>query len=340
MSAVVRHMKCGPRRGSLSPSRQRSAFFSLVSGLCLNGKAMVTVYSGKWTVEEERYVVFLCQQFKEGALDINEGTTLRSFLAEKLGCKPKRITKKYERTGYNGKLQFVDKKKEIMPADLGYRCARLHELEREFLESREAIAQNELPEKNSRAVMPAALFGGNAVPLNLREPRSAEVLEGWGSQSVRTSHDLPLPAGLSGVIGYNAPLGFPNYISCPDLLFPAGFLGQAPQQQAEQRRHLVNHNSVRSLMDNSFEAWTTQELMNRQLRQSSMDSLLFRQEVLLRARASMEMNALIRASAAQGMETGCVAAAAAAQTNVRLREEVLQTMARKKARMTHGLHLR
>jgi hypothetical protein len=300
----------------------------------------VRVYSGKWTVEEERYVVFLCQQFKEGALDIKEGRTLRSFLAERLGCKPKRITKKYERTGYNGKLQFIDKITELMPSDLGYRRARLHELERGFLESREAIAQNELPEKTSGTAMTSGLFeGGNVVPLNLREPRSDEALGGLGSQSARAYHDPDLPVGPSGGIGYNAPLGFPNYNSYPDL-FPAGFLAQAPHQLAEQRRHSVNHNGVRPLMDSSFEALTTNELMRRQLRQSSMDSLLFCHDVLLRARASMEMNALIRASVAQGMETGYGATAAAAQTNVQLCEDVLQTISRKKARTTDMMHLR
>jgi hypothetical protein len=306
---------------------------------------MVTVYSGKWTVEEERYVVFLCQQFKEGALEVKESTTLRSFLANKLGCKPKRITKKYERTGYNGKLQFVDKKKELMPADLRYRRARLLELEREFFDSREAIVQNELPAKNSRTEMTTALFGGmNVVPLNLREPETAEVLGGWGSQNVRASLGLPLPTGLSGSIGHNAPLSFPNHIPCQDM-FPAGFLAQSPQQLAQQlaqqHRHSVNiNNSARSLMmGSSLEALTTQELMERQLRRSSMDSMLFRQEFLLRARATMEMNTMILASAAQhGTQTGCVAAAA--HTNIRLREEALQTIARKKARMMPDLHLR
>ena len=51
-------------------------------------------YGGKWTVEEEEYFHALREEFRAGTLDIPNGTTLRYFLAKKLGCKPKRITKK------------------------------------------------------------------------------------------------------------------------------------------------------------------------------------------------------------------------------------------------------
>lgn len=51
---------------------------------------------GKWTAEEEAYAAVLIQHFRTGALqDCEDGTTLRSYLAEKLECIPMRISKKF-----------------------------------------------------------------------------------------------------------------------------------------------------------------------------------------------------------------------------------------------------
>lgn len=51
---------------------------------------------GKWTAEEEAYAAVLIQHFRTGALtDCENGTTLRSYLAEKLECIPMRISKKF-----------------------------------------------------------------------------------------------------------------------------------------------------------------------------------------------------------------------------------------------------
>ena len=47
-------------------------------------------YSGQWTKEEQDYVTCLVDGFKQGSLDIPDGTSLRFFIAAKLGCKPKR----------------------------------------------------------------------------------------------------------------------------------------------------------------------------------------------------------------------------------------------------------
>nr|CCA23596.1 conserved hypothetical protein [Albugo laibachii Nc14]CCA24169.1 conserved hypothetical protein [Albugo laibachii Nc14] len=49
---------------------------------------------GSWTNEEEAYAHALITAFRSGVLDINAGTTLRSFLAEQLCCDRMRITKK------------------------------------------------------------------------------------------------------------------------------------------------------------------------------------------------------------------------------------------------------
>ena len=53
-------------------------------------KSKTEYYSGQWTKEEQDYVTCLVDGFKLGSLDIPDGTSLRFFIAAKLGCKPKR----------------------------------------------------------------------------------------------------------------------------------------------------------------------------------------------------------------------------------------------------------
>ncbi|KAK1929328.1 hypothetical protein P3T76_015280 [Phytophthora citrophthora] len=50
--------------------------------------------SGPWSHDEEVYAAALIDFFFKGALDVTEGTTLRSFLSSRLCCNPMRISKK------------------------------------------------------------------------------------------------------------------------------------------------------------------------------------------------------------------------------------------------------
>jgi hypothetical protein len=61
---------------------------------------------GKWTVEEEAYVARVIQDFNAGFLDAPAGTTLRTYLSEKLKCDPMRITKKFTGDACIGKRVF------------------------------------------------------------------------------------------------------------------------------------------------------------------------------------------------------------------------------------------
>eukprot|EP00980_Cylindrotheca_fusiformis_P028335 scaffold22592_cov129-Cylindrotheca_fusiformis.AAC.21 len=61
---------------------------------------------GKWTVEEEAYVARVIQDFNSGYLNAPAGTTLRSYLSEKLQCDPMRITKKFTGDACIGKRVF------------------------------------------------------------------------------------------------------------------------------------------------------------------------------------------------------------------------------------------
>nr|CCA21960.1 cleavage induced hypothetical protein [Albugo laibachii Nc14] len=59
--------------------------------------------SGKWTNEEEAYTVRIIHYFKLGLLDIQEGTSLRWYLAKKLNCEAMRVTKKLKGNSSIGK---------------------------------------------------------------------------------------------------------------------------------------------------------------------------------------------------------------------------------------------
>jgi hypothetical protein len=61
---------------------------------------------GKWTIEEESYVARVIQDFNSGFLDAPAGTTLRTYLSDKLQCDPMRITKKFTGDSCIGKRVF------------------------------------------------------------------------------------------------------------------------------------------------------------------------------------------------------------------------------------------
>ena len=69
-------------------------------------KSGSTLRRGKWTVEEEAYVARVIQDFNSGFLNAPAGTTLRSYLSEKLQCDPMRITKKFTGDACIGKRVF------------------------------------------------------------------------------------------------------------------------------------------------------------------------------------------------------------------------------------------
>jgi len=50
------------------------------------GQRKSSVRTGKWSIEEEQFARALVSHFRSGSLNIPPGTTLRSYLAEKLDC--------------------------------------------------------------------------------------------------------------------------------------------------------------------------------------------------------------------------------------------------------------
>lgn len=51
-----------------------------------SGQRKSSVRTGKWSIEEEQFARALVSHFRSGSLNIPPGTTLRSYLAEKLDC--------------------------------------------------------------------------------------------------------------------------------------------------------------------------------------------------------------------------------------------------------------
>jgi hypothetical protein len=88
---------------------------------------------GKWTIEEEEYTSRIIHHFSTGLLTLPEGTTLRSYLAEKLNCDPMRITKKYAGAACLGKRVYhLCDRSQATVADVEMAKAELARLELRF----------------------------------------------------------------------------------------------------------------------------------------------------------------------------------------------------------------
>lgn len=62
--------------------------------------------SGKWTLEEEAFTNMIIYYFKRGLLDVEDGTSLRWYLAKRLNCEAMRVTKKLKGNSSIGKQIF------------------------------------------------------------------------------------------------------------------------------------------------------------------------------------------------------------------------------------------
>ena len=76
------------------------------SGVHGQGQMHRPMRKGKWSFEEEAYATRLIRDFKAGILSLNDGASLRAYLAEMLNCEPMRVTKKFARTDCIGKVTF------------------------------------------------------------------------------------------------------------------------------------------------------------------------------------------------------------------------------------------
>lgn len=116
------------------------------------------LFYGRWTAEEERYAERLIEEFRDGNLedaDFEGGpSTLRGFLATKLKCGAKRISKKFESSGYNGRMQYVRKQSGMTPEEYQKRRVELESSRQGFAARRAGLPKK--PVKKKRSLMSSA----------------------------------------------------------------------------------------------------------------------------------------------------------------------------------------
>jgi len=123
---------------------------------------------GKWTPEEEAYVARVIHDFNTGFLNAPAGTTLRSYLSEKLQCDPMRITKKFTGDSCIGKRVFHPAIRSDANANLiNTAQAELVELEKKWrrrleLQQRESAKKAAASAAVANAANPGSAARGSA----------------------------------------------------------------------------------------------------------------------------------------------------------------------------------
>ena len=156
----------------------------------------------------------LMTDFRDGALlGVADGTTLRGFLAKKVHCGVKRISKKLEGTSYNGRLTFKVKH-QFAAGELRYRCARLALLQANFEQSVETLkvkesqkgdpvgepreGETDLPPQASRSIQDNSMLRTSFAPL------SGASVYGAACAEARARLLLPSYLNSSHVSGFRA----------------------------------------------------------------------------------------------------------------------------------------
>ncbi|GAB9466662.1 hypothetical protein Gpo141_00004031 [Globisporangium polare] len=92
--------------------------------------------SGKWTPEEEAFTNLIIHYFKRGLLHVEDGTSLRWYLAKRLNCEAMRVTKKLKGNSSIGKqifraLEYTEENQQA----IAHAAEELAVVESHFLES-------------------------------------------------------------------------------------------------------------------------------------------------------------------------------------------------------------
>lgn len=144
-------------------------------------------------MEEEAYVARVIQDFNSGFLNAPAGTTLRSYLSEKLQCDPMRITKKFTGDSCIGKRVFHPAVRNTAnSATIDKAQAELEALERRWRRRLE-MQQRESAKKAAASVAAANAAAGagqtmiQGVPVSLLNGQQAMVGMGMGGQRIGQS---------------------------------------------------------------------------------------------------------------------------------------------------------
>jgi len=102
------------------------------------------LYSGSWTTEEEKYVQALMEEFRAGNIEgLEDGASMRNYIAKMLHCLPKRVTKKHERTGKTMTVLMNWTSKPLLSLDIMHSPPLVRPLH--SLYSHRLQRQNDLP---------------------------------------------------------------------------------------------------------------------------------------------------------------------------------------------------
>ena len=193
----------------------------------------------------------MIEEFQAGYLPIREGTSLRSFLSKMLNCKPKRISKKFEGSDYNGKQVYVSQPYKLTAEEARERRERLCTLESKFHQSVAELKNAEgMKHQGIDGRLGAATAGldsshrsgGGAVGVAAGVPAASM---GMGAAS------MGMGAGAGGFAGAGAsfpgaasmPFGMPNDMGgqsnqyLEELAFQDSMLRLRAQQQQQQQQH-------------------------------------------------------------------------------------------------------
>ena len=92
----------------------------------------------------------LIKEFEAGSLNIEENISLRRFLSQVLNCSPKRVSKKFEGSLYNGKQLYRRKTSTLTTKEVEVRRTKLRELEQNYRESLKVLEMVEASRKDSK----------------------------------------------------------------------------------------------------------------------------------------------------------------------------------------------
>ena len=170
------------------------------------------LFYGRWTKEEETYALELIRSFGEGTLEnVPDGATLRNFLAEKLTCQAKRISKKYEGSHYNGRQRFARTNAKANANELDAKRRHIAELRKTFEEARQKSQEKTRQRRSSRkrkqkAPPPTAQTAATLTFLQQDQTRppaavSAGSATTAASFAAATSAQQMPPAGLQADVG-------------------------------------------------------------------------------------------------------------------------------------------
>jgi len=142
---------------------------------------------GKWTIEEERYTNKVIEAFNSGSLKLTEsdrGITLRAYLADKLGCDPMRITKKYTGASCLGKRVYHALKVQ--------HAAKIEEVERTSAEL--TLLEEEFRQKllqMSRRRSNSGSYGGDSTSSTISTPAIDALMKQTSYPSAWANFNMP-----------------------------------------------------------------------------------------------------------------------------------------------------